>query len=162
MVKISKVKCRFCGKQINKDVAYKVKHGRSNWYYCNEEHSKAKTPKDKFFDIAYSIFGKTTNTIFFKEMEEISKVHGYEKMKSYLENNATYLSSVMQKKFNSEYGRCRYFSAILKNNLGDYVVKEPEVIKRVEIEIYEPTKKKAIKREKRKGMEEIMKGLLDG
>lgn len=159
---MSKVKCRFCGKQIDRDTAFKVKHGRSNWYYCNEEHSKAKTPKDKFFDIAYSIFGKTTNTIFFKEMEEIACVHGYEKMKSYLEDNEAYLNIVMQKSFSSEYGRCRYFSAILKNNLGDYTINKPKAIKNVEVEMYTPTKKKTKKREQRKGMDEIMKGLLDG
>lgn len=157
-----KVKCRFCGKQIDKDTAFKVKHGRSNWYYCDENHSKAKTSKEKFFDVAYDVFGKTTNTIFFKEMDEISNVHGYKKMKSYLEDNFQYLKGVMQKDFSSEYGKCRYFSAILKNNLGDYEYQEPEVIKKVEVEIYNPAKKQVVKKTRRKGMDEIMKGLLDG
>lgn len=159
---MAKVKCRFCNKLIERDEAYKVKHGRANWYYCNEEHSMSKTPREKFYDVAYNIFGKTTNTIFFKEMDDIANIHGYEKMKSYLEDNSSYLENVMQKNFSSEYARCRYFSAILKNNLGDYVVKKPDVVKKIEIEVYEPLNNKKKQRNKRKGLDEIMEGFLNG
>ena len=156
-----KVTCAFCKKKIDKDKAYPVKHGKRNVYYCNEEHSKAKSPRDLFLETAFEIFGRTTNTAFFKEMKEISEVHGYEKMTSYLKDNEGYLNSVMQKDFNTEYGKVRYFAAILKNQLGDYVMKKPEVKKVVTEDFFELTKKTSRKKEKRKGIDDLMKELLD-
>lgn len=155
-----KVKCRFCGKQIDRDAAYKVKHGKSNYYYCSLEHSIARKPCDIFYSEVFRIIGETTHTVFFKEMNEISKVHGFEKMTAYLKDNEQEIEKYMNKEFSSEYARIKYFSAILRNNLGDYQMKQHETVvhKDIAVEMYE-TKYKPKK--ERVGMDNLLDGLLD-
>ena len=82
-----KVKCRFCGKQIDLNQAFKVKHGKTNWYYCSYEHSIMKSDRELFYQEAYDVLGQITNSLFFKEMETISQIYGYKKMKMYLIDN---------------------------------------------------------------------------
>ena len=41
---MSKVKCRYCGKDIDKETAYSVKKGQ---YYCNENHYLSSLEKKK-------------------------------------------------------------------------------------------------------------------
>ena len=155
------VKCRFCSRQIEKDIAYAVKHGKVNYYYCNYEHSIAKSPRDIFYDKAMDVFGRTTNTVFYKEFDEIAKVHGFEKMTAYLEENKGYLEKVMAKDFFNEFGRCRYFSAIFKNNLADYIMKKPEPVKVVSNVDIDFTGSKYKKKEEKKGMDSLLDELLD-
>lgn len=63
----------------------------------------------------------TLSIKFYKEVNEIIDAFGYELLISYLKENESYLSSVMQEKdFPKEYGKIRYFAAILKNSLADY------------------------------------------
>lgn len=157
---MAKVKCRYCGKSIDKKIAVAVPHGRTNYYYC-PEHVGQKPPKELFYEELRSIL-PSTNTIIYKEMEEISKIHGYEKMLSYLQDNKNYLNNVMNNKsFSSDYGRCKYFVAILKNNLGDYQPKQsaPVIKKETNIEIYEP--KKVVRKQQRQGMDDLLNDLLD-
>lgn len=160
MAKKVKVKCRSCGKQIDKNDAVGVKHGKSTWFYC-ANHVGQPSTKDKFYMLAFNIIGSTTHTLFFKEMAEIEKVHTFPKMISYLEDNREYLENVMNKEFYNEVGKIRYFSAILKNNLGDYTPKQavPAVKKEVAVEIYEP--KKTPRKQERKGLDSLLDDLLD-
>lgn len=155
----NEVTCRFCGKKLKKEYAYAVKRGKVNRYYCSFEHSIAKSPRDIFYELAFEIFGRTTNTVFYKEMDEIAKVHTFEKMTAYLKENSQFLSNTMRKEFKNEYNRCRYFSAILKNNLGDFSIPKPEIKKEVEVEVYENKYKP--KQKSRKGMNSLMDELLD-
>ena len=41
----------------------------------------------------------------------------------------------MGKEFVSEYARIRYFSAILKNSLADFKIKEPEFVKLIDVDM---------------------------
>lgn len=120
------VKCRKCNKKVERNEAFKVVVGGKNTYYCNEDEYneilKYRELKDKTYSYIDKIFGyKVTNTSLYKEVNEIVDAFGYELLISYLEENESYLSSVMQEKdFPKEYGKIRYFAAILKNSLADY------------------------------------------
>lgn len=131
---MGKAKCKYCGKSIDTKVAYKVAVGKTNRYFCNKEEYdivyKAQKIKNDTYDLIFEIFGrKVTNTILYKEVNELSPVYPYERIKAYLEQNMTYLSNLMQNKsFQSEYAQIRYFTAILKNNLTDFKYEKKERI----------------------------------
>lgn len=120
------VKCKKCGNKIERSDAFKVVVGKVNTYYCNEDEYneilKNRKLKDETYSYINNIFGyKVTNTSMFKEINEIVDVFGYELLLSYLSENESYLMPVVQEKdFSNEYGKIRYFSAILKNSLADY------------------------------------------
>ena len=137
-----KAKCKYCGKSIDTDNAFKVIVGKTNRYYCDENEyniiHKTQQIKDDTFNLIYDIFGrKVTNTILYKEINELSTIYSYEKIDSYLNENKNYLTNLMQNKsFQSEYAQIRYFAAILKNNLADFHYEKKEKInKEVEIDI---------------------------
>ena len=139
---MGKAKCKYCGKSIDTKVAYKVAIGKTNRYFCNKEEydivHEAQQTKDDTYNLIFEIFGrKVTNTILYKEVNELSLVYPYEKIKAYLEQNVTYLSNLMQNKlFQSEYAQIRYFAAILKNSLADFKYeKKDKIEKKVEIDM---------------------------
>ena len=140
---MGKAKCKYCGKSIDTKVAYKVAVGKTNRSFCNKEEydivHEAQQTKDDTYNLIFEIFGrKVTNTILYKEVNELSLVYPYEKIKAYLEQNVTYLSNLMQNKsFQSEYAQIRYFAAILKNNLTDFKYEKKEKIN-IEVEIDMP------------------------
>lgn len=137
-----KAKCRYCGKSIDTNNAYKIVLGKTNRYYCNEEEyniiHKAQQIKENTYNLIYEIFGrKITNTILYKEINELSSVYSFEKIEAYLSKNKEYLSNIMQNKtFQNEYAQIRYFSAILKNSLTDFKYEKNEKInKNIEIDM---------------------------
>lgn len=137
-----KAKCKYCGKSIDTNNAYKIVIGKINRYYCNEEEYnivyKAQQIKDDTYNLIYEIFGrKITNTILYKEINELALVYSFEKIEVYLSKNKEYLSNIMQNKtFQNEYAQIRYFSAILKNSLTDFKYEKNEKInKNIEIDM---------------------------
>lgn len=150
------VKCRVCGKKNERNESFKVTVKGKNLYYCNakefEEMNIENESRLKVIDLTFEIIGETTNTSVFKELTAISKVHTYKKMLSYMEENLDVLFESMHNASSSnEYGKIRYFMAILKNSLGDYVVPLPVIenneevvnVDVVEQVVYTPTKKKS-------------------
>lgn len=140
------VKCKCCGKQIDRNIAYKVTKGRVNSYYCSEteynddvlQKSLAQKDKSDTYELIEDIIGKTTNTILFKEVQIWLSVTNYKNIASYLLDNKQYLINTMQNKsFNNEYGMIRYFSAIVKNNISSYKPSKSEPMKQADVEIYE-------------------------
>lgn len=159
---MAKVKCVCCGEQIDKKTAIAITDGKRNKYYC-PEHVGQKSPREKMYDLINDIFGyKVLHTVLFKEFDEIGKIHSFEKVILYIEENKDYLYDVMRKYFNSEYAKIRYFAAIFKNGLVDFVIKEQETVvkKDIKVEIVE-TKKHKVKKQ-HKGMDDLLEGLLDG
>lgn len=158
---MSKVTCRYCKKKIDKESAICIKHGKVNWYYCNEQHANAKTPRDKMYDEIYLILGKKiTNCILFKEFDEIAKVHSYEKILAYIKENYQYLCMVMSKEFSTEYAEIRYLAAIFKNNLGDFKIPEEAIKKQVSNDLNIGTEKFK-KKKRRRNMSEIEEELFE-
>lgn len=120
-----KVKCRKCGSQIDQKTAFKVVVGKVNTYYCNEAEYDLvlaeRKVKDDTYECINKIFGYIiTNTAIYKEINALVKVYGYELILSYLQENFDYLHSLMSRDFEKEYGKIRYFSVVLSNNLADY------------------------------------------
>lgn len=159
---MSKVKCRCCGKSIDKKIAVGVPHNKQTWYYCIE-HVGQKSPKDKMYDLVFEIFDrKVLNTILYKELDSIANLYTYEKMTAYIQENRSYLEQVMNKDFSSEYAQIRYFAAILKNSLSDYVVKkvEPVIKKNVHFDA-DMMVNNYKQKQQRKGIDDLLNDLLD-
>lgn len=158
---MAKVTCKCCSEKIDKKIAIGVPHGKTTWYYC-PEHVGQKSPKEKMYDLIYEIFGrKVLNTVLYKEMDEIASIHTYEKMTTYMEENKEYLIQIMEKDFRSEYFQIRYLSAVLKNSLFDYQVKEPTPViqKASELE-FDMTEINYKAKKQRKGMDDLLDEIL--
>lgn len=147
------VTCRICKNKIERNDAFKVVIKGKNHYYCNGEEYAAWNEENesrrKVIDFAFEVIGKTTNTSLMKELSQIAKIHGYKKMISYLEDNTENIVSAMNKHFDTEYGKIRYFAAIIKNSIGDFRYVSEEVsdeltgVDVIEEVKYTPSKKRA-------------------
>ena len=136
------VKCRYCGIKLDREEAFKVVVGGKNTYYCNKtEYEKViykKKLKDTTYDCINEIFGyKVLNSALFKEINILLEVYSYEHILGYLTENKEFLSKILNKEFNSEYAKIRYFSAIIKNSIADFKIKriKSEYPKEVEVDI---------------------------
>lgn len=152
----TKVKCQACGASLDRDMAYKVMVGKLNKYYCSQqEYIRKKTKdglaravKDDTYDKIYDFFGgKVTHTYLYTEMAEIASAHSYEKIRSYIQDNKEQIERDLNKNFQSEGAKIKYFCAILRNHLADYIPSEEEIYitdneyELVEIK-YKPKKKR--------------------
>ncbi|MEF9984183.1 MAG: hypothetical protein RR710_06545 [Oscillospiraceae bacterium] len=138
------VKCKCHGIKIDRNTAFKVQVGKVNHYYCSEaEYNKIQMKqkvKDDTFAIIYDIFGyKVVNTALYSEMSAISETFGYETILAYLQDSRDLIDKSMSKDFQSEYGKIRYFLAILKNNLSDFKQLSKPVDISLQTENTEPT-----------------------
>ena len=143
------VTCQICRKKIERDTAYKRVVGKVNKYYCSEQEwqeeentkQKAAEDKDKVYYLICDMFGyEIQNTQFFAEWTLWNKLKTNDIIYKYLRENEDYLQQICDRSFNSEYQKIRYFSAILKNSLRDFVPKVQEIEKPkvvVEETIYE-------------------------
>ena len=136
------VKCRYCGIKLDREKAFKVVVGGRNTYYCNKiEYEKVvhtKKLKDTTYDCINEIFGyKVLNSALFKEINILLEVYPYERILGYLTENKGFLSNVLNKDFNSEYAKIRYFSTIIKNSIVDFKIKQTksEYPKEVEMDM---------------------------
>lgn len=138
------VTCQICKKKIEKDTAYKITkisptNGKKKYfYYCSEEEwqaeedrkKKNKENKDKVYSLICDMFGyEIVNTKFFDEWSLWNKLKSNELIYKYIRENEDFLQEICDRSFDSEYQKIRYFSAILKNHLRDYVPKAAEVEK---------------------------------
>jgi YHS domain-containing protein len=119
------VKCKVCSTKIDRDTAFKVVVKGTNRYYCNakeyESFNIENENRFKVIDMAFDLVGKTTNTTLMKEITEIAKVHGYSKLRKYMEENMLEIDTALSRNnFTHEYAKIRYFAAIIKNSIGDF------------------------------------------
>lgn len=139
------VKCRICGEKIDRNIAYRVTKGKINMYYCSEKEyidditkkAQKAAPKNRLNKIIEEFIGKTENTALYKEISLWLNVADYDTISDYLTDNKDKILTLLNKDFVSEYAKIRYFSAIIKNSIGDYKPKKPEIVRPVETEIYE-------------------------
>lgn len=177
-----RVICRYCKSKIEKKDALQIPGGKYNTYYCNQEcYSKANAEKkakeierlakkqekeenkqkriDPVYEEIADIFGyRIQNSALFAEMKLWRGICDDTKILAYLQENRDRIKSAMERASSSEYARIRYVSAILKNSLADYNVKNIEAEKTTpEITVDEdyimPINKKK-KTERRKGFGE--------
>ena len=135
--------CKCHGEKIERDTAYKIIVNGKNQYYCNQQEydkiqNEKKVKDDTYFAI-YDVFGyKVINTALFKEINEILNVTDYSTITSFIKEKSSYLSNALNKDFNNEYAKIRYFSAILKNGLKDFKIEhKTETIKQSDNEVFE-------------------------
>ena len=173
---MAKCTCLVCGTALDTKTAYRVElvvnkktgeKGVKYRYCCNEAEyiaeeerkKKAKEDKNKVYYLICDMFGyEIQNTKFFDEWSHWNKLKSNEIIYKYLRDNETYLQQVCDKPFENEYQRIRYFSAILKNSLRDYVpkvevVEKPKVV--VEETIYEAPTQSLNKRRSLAEMEDM-------
>ena len=177
-----RVTCRYCKSKIEKKNALQILGEKHNTYYCNQEcYSKANAEKkakeierlakkqereenkqkriDPVYEEIADIFGyRIANSALFKEMKLWRGICDDTKILAYLQENRDRIKSAMERASSSEYARIRYVSAILKNSLADYNVKNIEAEKTtpgitVDEDYIMPINKKK-KTERRKGFGE--------
>ena len=158
------VTCQICKKKIEKDTAYKRVVGKANKYYCSEQEwqaeedkkKKAAEDKNKVYNLICDMFGyEIVNTQFFAEWTLWNKLKSNEIIYKYLRENEDYLQQICDRSFNSEYQKIRYFSAVLKNSLRDFVPKVEVVEKpKVVVEEHYETKYKPKVRQSLEDLEE--------
>jgi hypothetical protein len=152
---MARAKCKICGAGLDTATAYKVtdKNGK-NKYYCSavefeaeeERKKKAAEDKDRVYRLVCDIMGEKDiiSTALFKEWQVWNKVADNVKIAKYLEENQTYLTSVIGKLGSSEYARIRYLSAIIRDKIKAFVPKVEVVEKpKVVVEEHYETKYKA-------------------
>lgn len=100
-------------------------------YYCSEQEFRT---EKAFWNMVQEFLGGTNNTILFQEMALWGK---HDKVLSYMQENKAIIERSMAKSFNSESSKIRYFSAIIKNNIADYIPAQPEIEHKVSDEIYD-------------------------
>ena len=165
---MARAKCKICGTQLNTETAYKItdKNGK-NKYYCSvteyeaEEARKKKAAedKDRVYNLICDMFGyEIVNTQFFAEWTLWNKLKSNEIIYKYLRENEDYLQQICDRSFGSEYQKIRYFSAVLKNSLRDFVPKveaaeHPKVV--VEETIYETPTQSLNKRRSLEDLEDM-------
>lgn len=157
------VKCRLCGTKVDRKDAFKVVVGGKNTYYCNESEYQQvlheRELKDNTYECINEIFGyKVLNSALFKEINILLEVYSYEHILAYLNENKNYIEKVLDKDFVSEYAKIRYFAAILKNNIADFKIKEPEKSKEMNVDIPIMNYKR---RNKRRSLSEIEESVGD-
>lgn len=141
------VGCKACKKKIDRNVAFKVRKNNVNNYYCNEQEYNRKQleleSRKKVIDLSLELCGNTTNTNLMKELNDISKSHGYVKMAKYIEEHMIEIDKAMSMKYVSDFAMIRYYAAILKNSLGDYVPTDDQEDTPVNVDIIEDVKYKS-------------------
>ncbi len=173
-----RVTCKYCKAKIEKKDAFQVHGEKYNTYYCNKEcysnaiAKKEETQKiksasgekkqrkiDPVYEEIADIFGyRIQNSALFAEMKLWRGICDDAKILAYLQENKDRIKAAMERASSSEYARIRYVSAILKNSLADYNVKNIEAEKTtpgitVDEDYIMPINKKK-KTERRKGFGE--------
>lgn len=163
------VTCRACKTKIDRDLAFKV--GERS-YYCSEKEylshlkdkkenkkkdTKSNKPKKKtrkdVLNLVFELFGyEVTNSALSNELRALSKIYTYDGVYTYIHGNFKFLDKTINgRDFDKEYGKIRYFSAIIKNNIVDYLnIKKDEIeeeyVKDIEYDIPEVKYKEKHKR----------------
>lgn len=145
------VKCKSCGKKIERDIAYKIVIKGKNNYYCSqnefESAEKEKKARLEVLELARMILDDTLNTLLPKELKQIAENHSYYKILQYLNNDLNIRNIISRKSFSNEYAKIKYFSAIVRNNIGNFYVEKESDNKKIEVE-YVQVKHKPKKRKK--------------
>ncbi len=124
------VKCKQCGKKIDRDKAYKVTKETSsrkvNHYYCSEFEYINKLKERQYKAEALNTlmqFFKGINTIqslpkiLLIDLAGIANAWGWEATSKYLSFDTDYIKGFMNKDFKSEDSRAKYISAIIRNRI---------------------------------------------
>ena len=124
-------KCKGCGKQVEKDMAYKNEHITSggkkiNHYYCSqEEYETIERDKKLYKEIQYAtdeILGrKITNNARNKEIQELHEQYSYEVILRCVKEKANDIKNLIAyNKIEGDYQQVRYLMQVVKNCIYDF------------------------------------------
>lgn len=123
------VKCRICGRRLNRDSAYKIIKQDKNQYYCSsDEYNQMlleKSCKQNICSILEDVLNNNVNySLLVKEINALTKKHSCFKVLHYLQDNKDYLEQIAYNKtFSSDYGKIRYIFTVVANNIIQYQYK---------------------------------------
>lgn len=154
---MARCKCKICGSTLDTNTAYRVtdKNGK-NKYFCSESEFKAeetrknKVAEDKarVYRLICDIIGEKEiiSTALYKEWQVWNKVADNEKIGDYLDENKSYLTSVIGRLQSSEFAKIRYLSTIIRDKIKAFkpkvqVVEAPKVVHNT-FELFEPVVEK--------------------
>ena len=130
-------KCTHCKKQLNTDIAYKVTTNGRNKYYCSEEEynqiQEEINSKIKCLETISSILKiPFVQPMMLKEINSLRKFYGYIVIEKTFKDNSENIKWFLENKKNgSEFGKIRYITTIIKNNINStfkkYVEEQKEL-----------------------------------
>lgn len=167
------VKCKICGKKIDRDTAYKIvltrPSGTVNMYYCSkEEYEKKENEKKYFKECQYLIdrlFGEVVvDNSKNKMLSELHKAgYSYEMIYNCMEDNSAKIENALVIKRNdfngSMYNKLAYVFGIVRKEINRY--EHNDIDKKINKDVIdesemEKTKRKELKRTK--CLMDILKG----
>lgn len=123
-MKVYKCKCKICGKQLTTDIAYKVRKGNKNNYYCSEEEyqklQKAVEDRDNCYYTAGRIMRVPLITPSMKkEINMLSEYYDFVVIERTFRQQKEVIQRFLERgNYNSEYARVRYVMTIIRNNIN--------------------------------------------
>lgn len=138
---MAKVKCRYCGKKIDKSIAFSPIARR---YYCNaEEYNKTMNNRQHINKIKLLLSElleyQVINTFVDKRISELSKNYSYEDIYNTIKELMLDLQfALISNDFQSENHKINYIFAIIKNNINDIVTRNNTVIPKEVIPEFQP------------------------
>ena len=131
----NKYTCKFCHNKIDSDYAFQTYNKSGTSYWCSQseyvkytlEENKRKAVKS----YACRILGKeVSHGQLTKELDAWHETNSWDKLIAYFEANADSLENKMNSKdFTSTYGKIRYLSTIVKNQIDDFKLEVEEPVR---------------------------------
>mgnify|MGYP003291104906 CR=1 FL=1 len=123
MAKPQLVKCRSCGKTIDKSDAYKVKRGRIYFYFCDQYHAREIVEQDAFVDLLKTIYPQMETHVALDRFKVLKEMYGYNLINHYITENMSYFRLLTTKNnFVSQYTFAAYMNKVLQDKLRNYKV----------------------------------------
>lgn len=139
-----KVKCKICGKKIDRDSAFKIvkkqKSRNLNLYYCNEEEYNESqeeiTQRNKCYDVIKDILNIPLVTpSMIKQLNTIREYYDYVVItKTFKTKEEDIKWAINNKDFKNEHNKFKYILVIILNNIEDVKkkhIKDLEEIKKM-------------------------------
>lgn len=130
---MARCKCRYDKAPLDTKTAFKVVVDGKNTYWCSEQcYAKYLVDKEKQENInaEYAEIYKLTSKIFGYEIgsypllraqiQLIEKTATRQKIIQYLKSEMVFLSNVMNREFDDEFCRIRYFKSVIASKIHDY------------------------------------------
>lgn len=134
-------KCKFCGKELKRSEAFMVKLGTKKTYYCNEEEynltlAEKKVEEDFYFNVdllfeaEMCISNRGAYSTLHASLQSLRKTYTREQIEWFLGNNFDWIAEATERKeISDEYGKVRYFIAIMRNHIDKYLKDNPVEVK---------------------------------
>lgn len=135
-----KVKCKVCGKESARDVAYKVNNGKVNSYYCNKEEydnliKKKKEKEDCLLCVQQILKLPLLPPMIKKEINRVNQIFDYIVIQKTFEECESKISRFLESNNDGlNYPKARYIITIVENSIDTIFKKykyEQEQIKKL-------------------------------